>query len=172
MRGLACNPAAETAIQPQIRCFQSWLSNLSSYPEECFFHRHQCGRNLHYPNLYYPHVRWTWLAAKQSVGHFCTSLKAIVSMQEFKNSRACKLNGRPPPAIELSYLELATPLSEWCTLDLPTHVAYRILLCGPGGPNFPATLQVLLPDSGSHSSVISMPSGNKHFASHLPVSRL
>ena len=32
-----CDLAAETAIQPQIRCFQSWCSNLSSYPEECFF---------------------------------------------------------------------------------------------------------------------------------------
>ena len=35
-----CDPAAETAIQPQIRCFQSWFSNLSPYPEERLFHRH------------------------------------------------------------------------------------------------------------------------------------
>ena len=31
------DPAAEAAIQPQIWCFQSWFSNLSSSPEECFF---------------------------------------------------------------------------------------------------------------------------------------
>ena len=32
-----CDPAAETAIEPQIWCFQSWFSKLSSCPEECFF---------------------------------------------------------------------------------------------------------------------------------------
>ena len=35
------HPAAETAIQPQIRCFKADFPNLSSYPEECFFHRHR-----------------------------------------------------------------------------------------------------------------------------------
>ena len=32
----SCNPAAETADQPQIWCFQSWCCNQSPYPEECF----------------------------------------------------------------------------------------------------------------------------------------
>ena len=31
------DPAAETAIRPQIWCSQSWFPNLSSYLEECFF---------------------------------------------------------------------------------------------------------------------------------------
>ena len=38
-----CNQGAETAIQPQIWCSHSWFSNLSSYPEECLFHRHRYG---------------------------------------------------------------------------------------------------------------------------------
>ena len=41
------DPAAETAIQPQIWCSQGWFPNLSPYPEKCFLHRH--GYECHSP---------------------------------------------------------------------------------------------------------------------------
>ena len=38
---LPCSPAAETAIRPLIWSFESRLPHPSSYPEECFLHRHR-----------------------------------------------------------------------------------------------------------------------------------
>ena len=36
-----CGPAAETALQPLIRCFESLCSHVFASTEECIFHRHR-----------------------------------------------------------------------------------------------------------------------------------